>query len=330
MTQLRVIAAMLALAGALQIAGSARAQQVYPTRTVNFILPYGAASATDITARLFADRLSTLWGKPVVVENRVGGDGLVALNAFVGAHDDHTLFVGPAGSFEVLPYDQDTLPFDVQRDIVPIVCISEVVLAFAVPASLNIDSLDQLVALARAEPGKLNAAAAGGISDFLLFGFFKNLGLDVAHVPYRDIMQAPNDLASGRIQVLATSLAVPLPLTRAGKLKILAVSSTQRAPTTPDVPTAVEAGYPALTFESLNGVFGPRGMPDKLRESIAGDFRKVAESDPIIPKRLGDIGTIMSIRGPAEFAASVDEQRGQLAAIAKVLGIKAAENASSQ
>ena len=313
------------IAVSLQLVGSAAAQSTYPTRTVNFILPYGAASATDITARLFADRLSKLWGKPVVVENRVGGDGLVALNAFVGAQSTtSTLFFGPAGSFEVLPYDQDTLPFDIKRDIVPIVCISEVVLAISVPTSLNVNSLDQLVALVRSQPGKLNAAAASGISDFLLFGFFKNMGLQVAHVPYRDIMQAPNDLASGQIQILATSLAVPQPLAHAGKIKILAVTSSQRAASEPDVPTAKEAGYPALTFESLNGVFGPRGMPLTLRQSIAADFRKVAESDPIIPKRLSAIGTIMSIREPAEFAASVDEQRDQLAALAKTLGLKAA------
>jgi tripartite-type tricarboxylate transporter receptor subunit TctC len=319
--------AAAALAAGLQtvVASAATAQQNYPTRTVRFILPYGAASATDITARLFADRLSALWGKPVVVENRVGGDGLVALNAFVDAHDDHTLFVGPAGSFEVLPYSQDTMPFDAKREIVPIVCISEVVLAVSVSSSLGVNTLDQLVTLARAQPGTLNAAAASGISDFLLFGWFKNMDLQIAHVPYRDIMQAPNDLASGRIQVLSTSLAVPLPLAQAGKIKILAVTSTQRAPSAPDVPTAKEAGYPELTFESLNGVFGPRQMSDQLRESIAADVRKIAESDPIIAKRLGEIiGTIMSIRGPAEFAAMVDAQRDKLAAIAKILGLKAA------
>ena len=260
-----------------------RRNRTYPSRTVRFIVPYGAASATDITARLFGDRLSAAWGKPVVVENRVGGDGLIALNAFVAAHDDHTLFFGPAGTFEVLPYTQDTMPFDAQRDVVPIVCVSKVVLAISVSASLNVNTLDQLVALARERPGTLNAAAASGISDFLLFGFIKNMGLQIAHVPYRDIMQAPNDLASGRIQILATSLAVPMPLAQAGKIKILAVTSTQRAPNMPRVPTVKEAGYPTLTFESLNGLFGPRGTSDQLRGSIAADFIKIAESNPTIP-----------------------------------------------
>jgi len=327
MRRLAACAAITAfiIAAIVQVSGTAIAQQPYPTRTVRLILPFGAASASDIAARLFAARLSALWGKPVVVENRPGGDGLISLNAFVGAHDDHTLWFGPAGSFNVLPYGHDTIPFDLQRDIVPIVSISQVVLAVSVPEAMHINTVDQLVALARAEPGKLDAAAANGISDFLLFGFFKNLGLQVVEVPYRDIMQAPNDLAESRIQVLSTSLAVVQPLKAAGRIRVLAVTSKQRAPSMPDVPTAAEAGYPALTFESIGGVFGPRGMPEELRKRIAADFRKVAESDPIIAQRLGSTGQLMDIRGPAEFADSVKEQRDRLATIAKVLGLKAAQ-----
>jgi tripartite-type tricarboxylate transporter receptor subunit TctC len=323
MTRLAMLVAA-AIAVGLQIVGSAAAQSTYPTRTVRFILPYGAASASDTTARLFADRLSTRWGKPVVVENRPGGEGIVSLQAFVAANDDHTLWFGPAGVFTVLPYQHDTVPIDPHHDLNPIVSVSDVVLAISMPASMHVDTVAQIVALARSEPGKLNAAAANGISDFLLFGFFKNLGLEVAHVPYRDIMQAPGDLAEGRIQVLATSLAVPQPLAHAGRLKILAVTSKQRAPGEPDIPTADEAGYPALTFQSVGGVFGPHGMSDALRESIAADFRTIS-ADPAIAARLASFGTIMNIRGPAEFAASIQEQRDKLAALAKTLGIRAAQ-----
>src|SRR5262249_46375286 len=248
--------AALAIAAGLHLIGGAAAEQTYPTKTVRFILPYGPASATDITARLLADRLAARWGRPVVVENRPGGDGLVSLNAFVDAHDDHALWFGPAGAFNVLPYGHDTLPFDIKRDIVPIVSVSQVVLAISMPSSLNVNTVDQLVALARAQPGKLNAAAAQGISDFLLFGFAKNMGLDIVRVPSRDSMQAPNDLVSGRIQVLATSYAVVQPLAKAGRINVLAVSSRQRAPSAPEIPTATEAGYPALTFESIGGLFG--------------------------------------------------------------------------
>ena len=314
--------AAVALAASLQLGGGAAAQ-TFPTKTVRFILPYGPASASDMTARLFADRLSKLWNKPVVVENRPGGDGLVSLETYVQARDDHVLWFGPAGAFNVLPYGHDKLPFDVKGDINPIVSVSQVVLAVSMPASMHVDTLDQLIALARREPGKLNAAAAQGISDFLLFGFFKKAGLDIVRVPYRDIMQAPNDLISGRIQVLATSYAVVQPLSNAGRIKVLAVSSRQRAPSAPDVPTASEAGYPDLTFESIGGVFGPRGMAPALREKIAADFRKVAE-DPIFAKRLGDTGQIMTILGPADFAAAVEAQRDKLAELARILGVKAA------
>jgi tripartite-type tricarboxylate transporter receptor subunit TctC len=221
-------------------------------------------------------------------------------------------------------YEQDTAPYDA-RDLVPIVQIYVTVLAVSVPASLHVDTLEQLVALARAQPGKLNAAAATGNADFLLSGFIKKMDLQITKVPYRDIMQAPNDLAENRIQVLATSLAVVQPLARAGRIRILAVTSRERAPAAPDIPTAAEAGYPALTMESAGGLFGPRDMPDSLREAIAADFRKVAEDDPIIAKRLTDTGQIMVLHGPTGFAKSVQEQNEQLAAIAKTLGLKAAQ-----
>src|SRR5262249_50683132 len=151
-----------------------------------------------------------------------------------------------------------------------------------------------------------------GVSDFLLFGFLKGMGLEIVKVPYRDIMQAPGDLAESRIHVLATSLAVVQPLSKAGRIKVLAVTGRHRAPSAPEIPTAAEAGYPALTLESIGGVFGHRDMTDQLRESIAADFQKVAE-DPIIAKRLGDTGQIVSVLGPAQIAARRGEPRARLA-----------------
>ena len=185
-----------------------------------------------------------------------------------------SLWFGPAGVFNVLPYGHDKLPFDVKRDLVPIVSISQVVLALSMPATMNINSVDEMVKLIRAQPGKLNGAAAQGLSDFLLFGFAKQKGLDIARVPYRDIMQAPNDLVESRIQVLSTSYAVVQPLAKAGRIKVLAVTSRQRAPSAPEVPTAIEAGYPDLTFESIGGVFGPRDMPDTVRDEHRGGVQE--------------------------------------------------------
>jgi tripartite-type tricarboxylate transporter receptor subunit TctC len=317
---------LLALLFLMLVAGLAgtatAAAQAYPTRTVRFIIPFGPASASDITARLFADRLTARWGKPVVVENRPGGDGLVAIGAFTGANDDHTLLFGPVGTFAVHPYEYDKLPYSAELDLLPISSVSTIVLAFSTPASLGLGSLRDFVALARAQPGKLNAAAASGNADFLLFGFLKSSGLEVAKVPYRDILQAPNDLAEGRIQALMTSLAVVKPQMQAGRVKVLAVTGRGRAPTAPEIPTVVEAGYPALQMESVVGLFGPRGMVLELRERIARELAAVL--DPIIRERLEATGQIVDVRGPSEFAAAIAEQRAKLAAIATVLGIKSA------
>jgi tripartite-type tricarboxylate transporter receptor subunit TctC len=314
------IALVLNLPG---IAGAAA--QDYPTRPVRFIVPFGPAAGADIAARLFADRLTARWGKPVLVENRPGGDGLVAITAFIGANDDHILLWSPAGTFAVHPYEHEKLPYDAERDLVPVASVSTIVLAMSTSASLKLTTIGELVSLARAHPGKLNAAAANGNSDFLLFGFLKSAGLDVLKVPYRDIMQAPNDLTEGRIQLLMTSLAVVQPYLQAGKIKVLAVTSRKRPPSAPDIPTVAEAGYPALELDSPIGLFGPRGMPVELRERIANELRAVVAADPVVRSRIEATGQIVAIGGPGEFAAAIKELRAKLAATAKVLGLKQAQ-----
>jgi tripartite-type tricarboxylate transporter receptor subunit TctC len=315
--------AIFAIVAALSmLTGADASAQSYPTRTVKFILPFGPASGTDIAARLVADRLSKRWGKPVVIENRPGGDGLVSINAFVSANDDHSLLWVPVGTFAVHPYQHAKLPYDADRDLLPIANVTTLILALSAPASLKAPSLGEFVALARAEPGKLNAAAANGNSDFLLSGFLKSNNLQVAKVPYRDIMQGPNDLAEGRIQLLSSSLAIVQPLMRAGKIRVLAVTSRKRAPSAPDAPTVVESGFPAMEMESIGGIFGPRGMPLALREKIAADVRAAVESDPSIATKLQATGQVVDIRGPKEFAAGIKELNDKLAAIAKLTGMK--------
>jgi tripartite-type tricarboxylate transporter receptor subunit TctC len=318
---------LLRLGGAAALAGIPRraASQGYPSRPVRFIVPFGPASGTDIAARLFADRLAARWGKPVVVENRPGGDGLVAIGAFIGANDDHTLLLVPAGTFAVHPYEHPKLPYDAERDLLPIAGIATIVLAMSASGMLNVGSLADLVALARAQPGRLNAAAANGNSDFLLSGFIKGAGLEIAKVPYRDIMLAPNDLAEGRIHLLSSSLAIVQAPMQSGKVKVLAVASRQRAPSAPDVPTIAEAGYPALALESVVGLFGPRGMPSELRERIATDIKDVGVADRQIASRLAATGQILEVRGPDEFGASIAQLRAALAGIAGAVGMKPAQ-----
>jgi tripartite-type tricarboxylate transporter receptor subunit TctC len=301
------------------------AAQSYPQRAVKFILPFGPAAGVDITARLLGDKLSARWGKPVVIENRPGGDGLVAINAFTGANDDHTLLFVPASTYTAHPYAHEKLPYDAERDLLPITNVTTIVIALSAPASLNVTSLGEFIALARAKPDTLNVSAAAGNSDLILSAFIKTQGLPVARVPYRDIQQAPNDLAEARIHLLMSSYATMRPLLEAGKLRVLAVTSRKRVGIAADIPTVAEAGYPYLGLDSLIGMYGPRGMSNALRESIAADVRAVVEADPTIATRLAATGQVVDLRGPAEFAAGIKQIRDQLAAIAQTLGIKAAQ-----
>jgi tripartite-type tricarboxylate transporter receptor subunit TctC len=323
---LLVTAALFAVAQGF--AGAAA--QNYPQRAVRLILPFGPAAGTDITARMLAERLAMRWGKPVVVDNRPGGDGMVAINAFTGANDDHTLLLGPTSTFTAHPYTHDKLPYDPERDLLPIATVTVIVIALSAPASLNVDSLTDFVAMARARPGTLNVAAAAGNSDLILTAFLKQMNLQVAKVPYRDIMQAPNDVAEGRIQLLMAAYAAMRPLIEAGKLKVLAVTSRQRAGIAPAIPTVAEAGFPFLGLDGLIGVFGPRGMPEALRASIAADIRSVVAADPTIASRLAATGQVVDVRGPADFAAAIKEQHDKLADIAQALGIKAAPRAMGE
>src|SRR5882672_10309289 len=301
------------------------AAQTYPQRAVKFILPFGPAAGVDITARLLGDKLAARWGKPVVIENRPGGDGLVAINAFTSANENHTLLFVPTSTFTAHPYAHEKLPYNAERDLLPITNVTTIVIALSAPESLNVKTLGEFIALARAKPDTLNVAAAAGNSDLILSAFIKTQGLPVARVPYRDIQQAPNDLAEARIHLLMSSYATMLPLVQAGKLRVLAVTSRKRVGIAADIPTVAEAGYPYLGLDSLIGMYGPRGMSNALRESVAADVRAVVEADPTIASRLAATGQVVDLRGPAEFAAGIKEIRHQLAAIAQALGLKAAQ-----
>lgn len=301
----------------------AAAQSPWPSRSVRFVVPLGPGSGADIGARLFADKLAARWGKPVVVENRPGGDGIVAIAAFVGAHDDHTLLFSPASTFTAHPYLHDKLPYD-QSDLLPIARVSNTIVVIAAPASLKVGSLAELVALARAQPGKLNWATATGISDFLFESFLKDAHLEMSKVPYRDTVQPATDVGEGRIQFYWGALAIVRPHVQAGKAKILAVSNSVHIPDEPAIATVKEAGFPTLAFDGLVGLFGPRDMADDVRERIAADVREVA-GDPTIGARLLTTGQLVSPGRPAEFAASIDEQRAVVARIAKDMGIKPAQ-----
>jgi tripartite-type tricarboxylate transporter receptor subunit TctC len=309
----------LGLAGLAPSVTPARAQTpIWPQRPVRFIVPLGPGSGADIGARLLADRLAVRWGKPVVIENRPGADGLVAIQAFVSAADDHTLLFTPSGSFTVHPLQYQKLPY-VPEDLVPIARVSNTIIAMGVPTALKIGSLAEFAKSARAEAGKFNAAVVSGITEFTFDYFVKTAGLSIAKVPYRDIVQAATDLSEGRLQVMMSSYAILQPRVQAGNVRVLAVNGHERTSILPGIPTANESGFPALEVEGLVGLFGPRGISNELRQRIGADVVAVA-GDPAIAERLAGTAQVPNPGGPAEFAAAIDRQRAQIATIAQALG----------
>src|SRR5260221_10780140 len=228
--------------------------QAWPQQPVRFILPFGPGAGADIGARLIQDRLQARWGKPVVIENRPGGDSMIAIQAVLAANDDHTFLWGPSGSFLVHPYQYKKLPYD-PADLVPVARFSSTILGVGVPASMKIATLAELVQRADAEPGKFNSAAVPGITELAFDYFAHNAKITMTKVPYKDIVQAVNDLAEDRLQIYSASYAILRPHREAGRIGVVAQMGRERAPSLPDIPTGIEAGYPELEMDGNVGLF---------------------------------------------------------------------------
>lgn len=290
--------------------------QSWPERPVRLIVPVGVGSGPDVAARLYGQRLAALWKQPVIVKNRPGADGVVGVSAFTSLHDDHALLFSPAAPISVFPYTHDKLGYDATRDLMPISSASDTFGALAVRASLNIGSMNDLLALARQQPGKLNWASGGGAFPILVGAFIRSMGIDMVEISYREQSLALQDLAEGRLDLVVTTLTPLMPLLQAGRIRVLAVTNKRRAPIAPDVPTVIEAGHPQLAFEGLVGFFGGRNMTAGLRDRIAADVA-AASSDPLLTRRLADAGQAVRTSAPSEFAAAIEEQRAQMESLAK-------------
>jgi tripartite-type tricarboxylate transporter receptor subunit TctC len=305
------------------LAAQAKAQTTAPTwpqRPVRFVIPFGPGAGADIGARLIQEKLSTLWGKPVVIENRPGGDAIIAIQSVLAANDDHTFLWSPAGSFTVHPFQYRKLPYD-PADILPIARFSATILGVGVPASMKVATLAEFVKLASTQPGKLNAAAVPGITELAFDYFAHEAGLKFEKVPYRDIVQAATDVGEGRLQVYSSSYAILRPQRQAGRMTVLAQMGHDRAPSLPDVATAREQGFPALEMEGLVGLFGSKAVSAELREKIGNDIVTVS-NDKLVEDRLNATAQAPTRGGAKEFTADIARQRAQIANIAKALNLQ--------
>lgn len=313
----------ISLVSGLAHSPAALSAEVWPQRMVRVVIPVGPGAGLDVTGRLFAERLADRWKKPVVIENRPGADGLIGTAAFVGMQDDHALMFSPAAPISVYPFIYERLGYDPVH-LLPIAQAADNFVAVSATGSLGINSLGELVALARAQPGKLNYRTTPGAFPTLFAGFLKSAGLDMVQVSYREEGLAVQDLANGRFQVMLSGISNVLPQVQAGNVRLLAVTNQRRAPIAPETPTAIESGYSDLAFEGLMGFFGSRATSAELRNRISADVRAVA-ADPVLTSRLAAMGQVARGSTPEEFAAAVEKQRAKMAGIVRPIGTKPAQ-----
>jgi tripartite-type tricarboxylate transporter receptor subunit TctC len=295
----------------------ASAQQNWPQRPVRIVVPLPAGSAVDLASRLFAERLTQKWGQGVVVENRQGADGIVAVNTFLTAHDDHQLLVSFGGVVTVNPILNKNLQYD-PNDLAPVSVLVDNFLGVAATSEMNAPTMADVVRLARAAPGKYTWAATPGQTAVIMPALLKTAGIDVLRVSYSNFTVAPQDLAQGRLHLVATSLPALLPVVQAGKAKVLMVTNKRRSPQVPDAPTASEAGYPNLTLPGSVVLFASKEMPSDRRDRIAADFNAVAQQ-PELVSRLEALGLSVRAGTPADAVSELNDQRAKIEAALKLM-----------
>jgi tripartite-type tricarboxylate transporter receptor subunit TctC len=309
----RSLAAIVCLLALCAVCSAPSHAQGWPQKTVRFIVPLPPGSGMDLSARLLAEKLTERWGQPVVVENRQGADGIPAVTAFFSTRDNHTFLFSFAGIVTFNHLLHERLPYD-PKELVPIAPVIDNFLGVAASATLKLETLADLVAAAKAQPGKLNWAATPGLPYYVLLALQKSAGIEMVQVAYRDFAPAYQDLNQGRLHVAGTGVPTLVPHHRAGTARLLFVTNRERSPQAPDVPTAAEAGYRDLTFDGVSGIYGASDTPAEIKARIATDTRTLIVN-PAFRARVAGVGTTPRPGTPEEFAAAIEEQRAKIAII---------------
>ncbi|HWM31463.1 MAG TPA: tripartite tricarboxylate transporter substrate binding protein [Methyloceanibacter sp.] len=299
-------------------AGSAAAQQSYPSKPIRLVVPYPAGGATDFFARLVFTKMSETLGQQVVVENRPGaGTAIGASEVARSAPDGYTLLLGDAGTYAFNPTLYKKLTYDPVGDFSPVSLTGRFALILAVNPSVSAKNVAEFVAAAKSRPGEINYGAPGpGSPIHLAMEFFRQrAGLNMAPIPYKGGADAMNDLLGGRISAMFPDIASGLPQIRAGKLRALAVASEKRVAALPDLPTIGESGYPGFEAWAWQGFVAPAKTPRAVIDRLNAEFVKVT-ADPAIRQKLSESGFELQTSTPEQFAAYM---KAEIAKWAKVI-----------
>jgi tripartite-type tricarboxylate transporter receptor subunit TctC len=313
--------------GALLVALAAQAasaQSTYPNRPVKIVVGFTPGTAPDLAARILADRFAEVWGSPVVVENIQGAGGNIATDRVAKATaDGYTLLMGGNSALVINPSLYETLPFDPVKDFAPISQIFIAANVLALPPEVPAKSVADVVALAKAQPGKLSYAHAGvGTSQHLAAELFKHMAhVDIMPVAYRGTTALLPDLLAGRITMSFANIVNVLPLAREGKLRALAITSIKRSALAPDLPTMAEVGFPGFEAVPWFGLLAPAGTPKDIVDKLYGETARTLAM-PETRKKFDELGLEPIGNTPAEFAAVISKETPEWAKVIRDAGIK--------
>jgi tripartite-type tricarboxylate transporter receptor subunit TctC len=319
---MRILRTLVALL-ALLLFPSVAAAQDFPTKPIRLIVPFPAGGPNDIIARVIGQRMSELTKQPVLIDNRGGQAGVLGTDAVAKANPDgYTIGITSASALVISP-TMEQVPYDVSRDFAPVTLVVTVPEMLVVASNVPAKNMDELIALAKAQPGKLNFASAGvGGLPHLAGELFKlTAKIDVVHVPYRGAAPAINDLLGQQVQMTFLDLPVLLPHIKAGSLRPIALGAPQRAPTAPDVPTTAEVGMPDLLIENWYGMIAPAKTPNDIVAAL-NRIANEAMAGPSVKEKLADQGLTVAGDTPEHFRGFVDAETKKWAKVIKDAGVE--------
>jgi tripartite-type tricarboxylate transporter receptor subunit TctC len=300
--------------------------QSWPQKPVRVIVPFAPGGASDLMPRLVGEKLTSMWGQPVLIENRPGAAGNIGMEAGArAAPDGYTLVAAPNGNLVVNPHMYSRLAYDVFKDLAPVTRIAAVQNVLVVHPDVPAKTVKELVTLAREKPGTLNFASPGnGSQAHVAVELLKlELGLDLVHVPYQGVGPAMKDLLGGRINLMVAQVPAALPHIKGGKLRALGVASSAPLAALPEVPTiAAAAGLPGFEAVSWYALMAPAGTPRELIAKIHGDVAKALQL-PDVRQRLAGMGAEPSGESPAELAARIKAEYDRWGEVVRKANIKA-------
>jgi tripartite-type tricarboxylate transporter receptor subunit TctC len=314
---------LAAFLGASLVPLPARADD-FPTKPITLVVPFAAGGSIDVLARLVAQQAATTLGQPVVVDNRGGAGGLIGAASVARAEPDgYTLLMASAAQVTIPPWINRSLTFDPPRDLVPVAHLADTPMVLIVAASSPMRSVGDFIAEARAHRGGLNYASTGvgTISHLVMESLKLAADIDVVHVPYRGAAPALNDLHAGQVQGMFTSTASAAPMVASGKLRPLAVTTPSRSPLLPDVPTMVEAGWPAAEVVVWAGVMAPAGVPRTIVRQLERAFVDAVLSREV-RDRLVKLGADPVGHGTKAFAELLEKDLALWQRVALASGVK--------